>query len=117
MNFRVCIGSTEGAISFGKVIHDKNSIQIESDFQESIVHENALGSIFCFGRAKSKDKSKNITECLDQISKESFDSILGELEGRFVLFFIDQNSLYTSSDQFGKLDIFLSINLLFSKKI
>ena len=71
MNFRISIGSVEGATSFGKVVHDANNILIESDFQEVAVRENSAGSIFCLGSVKSKDKSKQIEACLDLISEQS----------------------------------------------
>lgn len=110
MNFRVSIGIIEGITSFGKVIHDVNNKRIESDFQEVLVHKNSVGSIFCLGPVKRKDKSKEIEACLDLISEQSLHSVVSELEGRFVLFLVTQNALYASSDQFGKLDIFYQQN-------
>ena len=110
MNFRVSIGSIEGITSFGKVVHDENNRRIESDFQKVIVHENSAGSIFCLGPVKCKDKSKEIEACLDSIGEQSLNSVVSELEGRFVLFLVTQNGLYASTDQFGKLDIFYQKN-------
>ena len=110
MNFIVSIGGKEALPSLGEMLHNKDNIRIESDFQEAIVRENSAGSIFCLGSVKNKDKSKEIETCLDLISEQSLHSVVSELEGRFVLFLVTQNGLYASSDQFGKLDIYYQKN-------
>jgi hypothetical protein len=110
MNFRILAGFIERKSLFGKIEYDANNIQIESDFQEIIVHENSVGTVFCIGSVKCKDKSKEIKVYLDLINEQSFQSVVGKLEGSFVLLLVSKNALYVSSDQFGKLEIYYQEN-------
>jgi hypothetical protein len=45
----------------------------------------------------------------DEMDRQSLHSIVKKLEGRFVLFFVENDGLYASSDQFGKLDIYVNL--------
>jgi DNA-dependent RNA polymerase auxiliary subunit epsilon len=110
MNFRVNIGNVESTTSFGEIIHNTNGIQIESDFQQVSTYASSAGMLFCLGVVKNKDKTKSVDVLFDEMDRQSLHSIVKKLEGRFALFFVENDGLYASSDQFGKLDIYYQQN-------
>ena len=55
-------------------------------------------------------KFKHFKTYFDKIDGQSLQPVVNKLEGRFVLFFIADDGLYASSDQFGKLDIYYQQN-------
>ena len=110
MNFRVLVGDSPDLISFGKTVYASDSIQVESDFEKTKTYKNTEGIIVCLGVFDSKDKSKSFDEYFDEISANSLLDIVSKLEGRFVLFFVSDNGIYTCADQFGKLDIYYQQN-------
>jgi len=110
MNFRVMIGKNPGTTAFGEILYNFNNILIESDFVQTSTYKSSKGVVFCLGLVKSKDKTIAINSLFEKINKQSFQSSIDKLEGRFLLFFISDNSLYVGSDQFGKLEVYFQQN-------
>ena len=106
MNFRVCTNHAMNPTPLGKVVHCADGIQIESDYQKIIIHENLTGTLFCLGSVSSRDNSELVSTHFDKVDNLSFQHIISKLEGRFILIFVGNDSLCIGSDQFGKLDIY-----------
>jgi len=110
MNFRVVVGTSTNLATFGKTLYDADSIKIESDFKQLVTHQNNQGLVICLGLVQSKDNSTSLDKYFERIDADSLLDISGQLEGRFVLFFIANKGLYVCSDMFGKLDVYYQKN-------
>ena len=110
MNFKVSIGSAVSEVTFGEIIYKANNIQIESDFLQFSTYTNTAGILLCLGVVRSIDKKHLVDVYFDNVDGKSLSSVVSQLEGRFVLFFISNDRLYASSDQFGKFDIYYQQN-------
>jgi len=110
MNFRVIVGNCSDINPFTKSIYDFNKIKIESDFKNIIIHPNTKGLVVCLGLLGPKDRSKSLNEYFEKIEHDSLLDIVDFLEGRFVLFFVTNESITVSSDEFGKLDVYYQKN-------
>jgi hypothetical protein len=112
MNFRLIIGDNSlSSKPFGDTIYKLNTVILEAENIPILQYENENGTLFCLGSLikSAKINPQNILKnYLD--SKDSLSKISSCLEGRFILFYISQDSVSISADEFGKLDIYYQKN-------
>jgi len=106
MNFRISTNDATNLLPTGNVIYSDRKINIESDFPKTIIHKNLSGTVVCLGSVYSTDQLKPVDAHFDLIEQPSFQNIISELEGSFVLIFVCDKGVSVGTDKFGKVEVY-----------